>query len=125
MAAEGYISGASEAHIKIYETLMKCAHNKKLLQIYLANHIPLFHENIGKAMCTIDDHEQTNKEHRLIVKALRRKNLKLAEQTLAAHFAWVVSAVLDIDYKTELFQNPIRFTQLASSSCQGNGSINF
>jgi hypothetical protein len=53
MAAEGYISGASEADIKFYETLMKCAHNEKLLQIYIASHIPLFHENMEKAMCTI------------------------------------------------------------------------
>jgi DNA-binding GntR family transcriptional regulator len=97
MAAEGYISGACEADIKFHETLMKCANNEKLLQIYFASHIPLFHEKMGKAMCTIDDHEQTDKEHRLIVKALKTKNLKLAEQTLVAHFARGVSAVLDID----------------------------
>jgi DNA-binding GntR family transcriptional regulator len=97
MAAEGYVSGACEADIKFHETLMKCAHNDKLLQIYTTSHIPLFHEKMGKAMCTIDDHEQTDKEHRLIVKALKTKNLKLAEQTLTAHFARGVSAVLDID----------------------------
>lgn len=97
MAAEGYTSGASEADIKFHETLMKCAHNNKLLQIYITSHIPLFHEKLGKAMGTIDDHEQTDKEHRLIVKALKSKNLKLAEQTLVAHFARGVSAVLDID----------------------------
>jgi DNA-binding GntR family transcriptional regulator len=97
MAAEGYTSGACEADIKFHETLMKCAHNDKLLQLYITSHIPLFHEKIGKAMGTIDDHEQTDKEHRLIVKALKTKNLKLAEQTLIAHFARGVSAVLDID----------------------------
>ena len=97
MAAEGYTSGASEADIKFHETLMKCAHNDKLLQLYITSHIPLFHEKLGKAMGTIDDHEQTDKEHRQIVKALKTKNLKLAEQTLMAHFARGVSAVLDID----------------------------
>ena len=97
MAAEGYTSGACEADIKFHETLMKCAHNNKLLQIYITSHIPLFHEKMGKAMGTIDDHEQTDKEHRLIVKALKTKNLKLAEQTLIAHFARGVSAVLDLD----------------------------
>jgi DNA-binding GntR family transcriptional regulator len=96
MAAEGYTSGACEADIKFHETLMKCAHNDKLLQLYNTSHIPLFHEKMGKAMCTIDDHEQTDKEHRLIVKALKTKNLKLAEQTLTAHFARGVSAVLDM-----------------------------
>jgi DNA-binding GntR family transcriptional regulator len=97
MAAEGYTSGASEADIKFHETLMKCAHNDKLLQLYITSHIPLFHEKLGKAMGTIDDHEQTDKEHRQIVKALKTKNVKLAEQTLMAHFARGVSAVLDID----------------------------
>jgi DNA-binding GntR family transcriptional regulator len=97
MADEGYISGACEADIKFHETLMKCANNDKLLQLYITSHIPLFHEKIGKAMGTIDDHEQTDKEHRQIVKALKTKNLKLAEQTLIAHFARGVSAVLDID----------------------------
>jgi DNA-binding GntR family transcriptional regulator len=96
MAAEGYTSGACEADIKFHETLMKCAHNDKLLQLYTTSHIPLFHEKMGKAMCTIDDHEQTDKEHRLIVKALKTKDLKLAEQTLIAHFARGVAAVLDI-----------------------------
>jgi DNA-binding FadR family transcriptional regulator len=89
MAAEGYTSGACEADIKFHETLMKCAHNEKLLQLYITSHIPLFHEKMGKAMGTIDDHEQTDKEHRQIVKALKTKNLKLAEQTLTAHFARV------------------------------------
>jgi DNA-binding GntR family transcriptional regulator len=97
MAAEGYTSGACEADIKFHETLMKCAHNNKLLQIYITSHIPLFHEKVGKAMCTIDDHEQTDKEHRQIVKALKTKNLKLAEQTLLAHFARGVSAILETD----------------------------
>ncbi len=73
MAAEGYTSGACEADIKFHETLMECAHNNKLLQIYMTSHIPLFHEKMGKAMGTIDDHEQTDKEHRLIVKALKTK----------------------------------------------------
>jgi DNA-binding GntR family transcriptional regulator len=97
MAKQGYFSGACEADMKFHETLMRCADNEKLLQIYIASHIPLFHEKIGKALCTLDDYEQTDKEHRLIVKALKEKDLKLAEQTLCAHFARGVSAVLDID----------------------------
>jgi DNA-binding GntR family transcriptional regulator len=97
MTAEGYMSGACEADIKFHEMLIKCANNDKLLQIYITSHIPLFHEKMGKAMCTMDDHEQTDKEHRLIVMALKTKNLELAEQTLIAHFARGVSAVLDMD----------------------------
>ncbi len=97
MASQGYFSGACEADMKFHETLIKCADNEKLLHLYIASHIPLFHEKIGKALCTLDDYEQTDKEHRLIVKALKTKNLKLAEQTLCAHFARGVSAVLNIE----------------------------
>jgi DNA-binding GntR family transcriptional regulator len=94
MASEGYLSGACEADIKFHETLMKCAHNEKLFHLYTSSHIPLFHEKVGKALCTMDDHEQTDKEHRMIVKALKTKNLKLAEQTLLAHFERGVSAII-------------------------------
>ncbi len=97
MASQGYVSGTCEADIKFHETLMKSAHNEKLLHIYISGHIPLFHEKIGKALCTIDDHEQTDKEHRLIVKALKARDLKLAEETLSAHFERGVAAVLDIE----------------------------
>jgi DNA-binding GntR family transcriptional regulator len=96
MAKQGYRSGACEADIKFHETLMKFAGNEKLFQIYTASHIPLFHEKVGKALSTLDDYEQTDKEHRQIVTALKNKNLKLAEQTLKDHFARGVSAVLDI-----------------------------
>ncbi len=97
MADQGYFSGACEADMKFHETLIRCAQNEKLLQMYIASHIPLFHEKIGKALSTLDDHKQTDKEHRLIVKALKGKNLKLAEQSLVAHFSRGVSAVLDSD----------------------------
>lgn len=97
MVNQGYYSGACEADVKFHETLMKCAGNDKLMHIYVASHIPLFHEKVGKALCTLNDYEQTDKEHRLIVKALKSKNLKLAEQTLTDHFARGVSAVLDIN----------------------------
>jgi DNA-binding GntR family transcriptional regulator len=50
MAAEGYTSGACEADIKFHETLIRCAHNAKLLQLYITSHIPLFHEKLGKAL---------------------------------------------------------------------------
>jgi DNA-binding GntR family transcriptional regulator len=93
MANQGYLSGACEADMKFHETLIKCAGNEKLMQIYIASHIPLFHQKVGRALCTLDDYEHTDKEHRQIVRALKNKNLKLAEQTLTAHFARGVSAV--------------------------------
>jgi DNA-binding GntR family transcriptional regulator len=97
MTNQGYLNGACEADIKFHEKLIQCAQNDKLLHIYLASHIPLFHEKIGKALCTLNDYGQTDKEHRLIVQALKDRDLELAEKTLVAHFARGVSAVLDLD----------------------------
>ena len=99
MTSQGYISGTCEADIKFHETLIKCAHNEKLLHIYTSSHIPLFHEKIGKALRALDDYEQTDKEHRLIVKALKTRDLELAEETLRAHFDRGLSAVLELDFR--------------------------
>jgi len=96
MVKQGYYNGACEADIKFHETLIKCAQNDKLTLLYLSSHIPLFHEKLGKALTEIDDYDQTDKEHRQIVKALKSKNLKLAEQTMVAHFERGLSAVLNL-----------------------------
>lgn len=96
MVKQGYYNGACEADIKFHESLVKCAHNDKLNILYLASHIPLFHEKLGKALTEFGDYEQTDKEHRQIVKALKTKNLKLAEQTMMAHFERGVSVVLSL-----------------------------
>jgi len=96
MAKQGYINGACEADLKFHETLIKCAQNDKLTLLYLASHIPLFQEKLVKALTELNDYALTNKEHRQIVKALKEKNLKLAEQTMLAHFERGISAVLSL-----------------------------
>jgi len=96
MVKQGYYNGACEADIKFHETLIKCAQNDKLTLLYMSSHIPLFHEKLGKALTGFDDYELTDTEHRQIVKALKTKNFKLAEQTMLAHFERGVSAVLNL-----------------------------
>ncbi|HTE34417.1 MAG TPA: hypothetical protein VK666_28755, partial [Chryseolinea sp.] len=59
--------------------------------------IPLFHQKLGKTQTALNDYEQTDTEHRQIVKALKAKNLKLAEETLVKHFARGEAVVLDLD----------------------------
>lgn len=86
MLKQGYISGACEADIKFHETLIKSAQNDRLFNIYIASHIPLFHQKLGKSQTSLDDYQQTDTEHRALVAAIKNKNLKLAEDTLKSHF---------------------------------------
>lgn len=87
MVKQGYFSGACEADIKFHETLMKNSGNEKLVEAYNASHIPLFHLKMGRSLLFMDDYDLTDKEHCQIVKALKEKNLKLAEKTMIKHFA--------------------------------------
>jgi len=73
------------------------AENTKLQQVYRSSHIPLFHQKLGKSQQGMDDYEQTDSEHRLIVKALKEKKLLLAEQTLVKHFTRGEAVVLEMD----------------------------
>lgn len=97
MVKEGYFSGACEADIKFHETLIECSGNQKLLEVYQFSHIPLFHQKLGKTQAYLNDYDQTDKEHRQIVKALKAKNFALAEQTLIRHFERGEAYVLDLD----------------------------
>jgi DNA-binding GntR family transcriptional regulator len=97
MVQKGYFNGALEADIKFHETLVEYSDNSKLQQVYRSSHIPLFHQKLGKSQTEINDYEETNTEHRLIIKALKEKNLPLAEQTLVKHFARGESAILEMD----------------------------
>lgn len=97
MAKENYFNGALEADMKFHETLIELAENPMLLQIYTQSHIPLFHQRLGKTQVSYDDYEQTDTEHRQLVKALRDQDLEAAEKTLIQHFTRGESVVLDLD----------------------------
>lgn len=97
MVQKGYFNGALEADMKFHETLVEYSGNTKLQQVYRSSHIPLFHQKLGKTQITVDDYEQTDAEHRQIVKALKEKKLSLAEQTLIKHFARGEAVVLEMD----------------------------
>ncbi|GEO11883.1 GntR family transcriptional regulator [Segetibacter aerophilus] len=96
MVQKGYYNGALEADMKFHETLVEFAENKKLLQVYRSSHIPLFHQKLANSQMGTDDYDLTNAEHRQIVKALKDKNLKLAEQTLIQHFSRGEKVILEI-----------------------------
>ncbi len=96
MIKNGYFNGALEADMKFHETLVEFSGNKKLLQVYRSSHIPLFHQKLAKSQIGIDDHEQTDAEHRQIIKALKEKKLELAEATMIRQFARGEATLLDI-----------------------------
>jgi DNA-binding GntR family transcriptional regulator len=86
MSRQGYLSGAREADMKFHETLIKIAQNEQLSSVYIASHIPLFHANLHNAMGELDDYAKTDADHRQLLKAIKKRDLALAESTLTAHF---------------------------------------
>lgn len=83
MVEKGYLGGACDADMKFHETLIYGACNAKLMELYQYSNIPLFHMKLGKML--MDDYAQTDREHRQIVSALRKQDLKLAQATLVKH----------------------------------------
>ncbi|WP_126248670.1 GntR family transcriptional regulator [Chitinophaga rhizosphaerae] len=83
MVEKGYLGGACDADMKFHETLISGACNAKLMELYQFSNIPLFHMKLGKML--MDDYAQTDREHRQIVNALRKQDLKLAQSTLVKH----------------------------------------
>lgn len=87
MVEQGYYSGAMEADMKFHETLFEIADNERLHHAYHTSHIMLFHLKLGKVHTYLDDFAQTDQEHRKILKHIKEKNLKLAEDALYSHLA--------------------------------------
>jgi DNA-binding GntR family transcriptional regulator len=97
MTTNGYYNGAVEADLKFHETLIDCAENVKLMEVYRSLHIPLFHQKLAESNSDVNDYELTDVEHRQVVKALRDSNLPLAEETLIKHFTRGEAVVLNRD----------------------------
>lgn len=92
-----YFGGACEADVRFHETLIDCAGNKKLKEIYQMSNIPLFHKKLGNTYSYLEDYEQTDQEHRKILEALKDKNLELAEEILVKHLVRGEMIVLDFE----------------------------
>lgn len=97
MVQGGYFGGACEADVKFHETLIDCAGNEKLMDIYHFSNIPLFHQKLGKTQIHMMDYELTDLEHRQIVAALKQKDLKLAEERLIKHLIRGEVAALNLE----------------------------
>ncbi|WP_439585329.1 GntR family transcriptional regulator [Dyadobacter bucti] len=96
MVERGYLGGACEADVKFHETLIECAGNVKLVDLYIASNIPLFHQKLGKTQIHMDDYELTDQEHREIVAGIKARDLKRAEEALTKHLERGEVASLDL-----------------------------
>lgn len=96
MVERGYFGGACEADVKFHETLIECAGNERLVELYQASNIPLFHQKLGKTQTHMDDYELTDQEHREIVAGIKDRDIKRAEEALMKHLIRGEVASLDL-----------------------------
>jgi DNA-binding GntR family transcriptional regulator len=82
-----YFTGAHEADLRFHHLLMAAAGNARLAQLYQRSHIPLFQRRASQMRIHLEDFIQTEKEHRLILKALQKKDKKTGVQCLKNHFS--------------------------------------
>jgi DNA-binding GntR family transcriptional regulator len=83
---KSYFTGAHEADLRFHHLLMAASGNARLAELYVRSHIPLFQRKSAQARVALEDFHQTEKEHRLIVEALRKKDKRLGTQYLKNHF---------------------------------------
>ena len=70
--------------------------NSKLKNLYISSNIPIFHLKLGQSSAHMNDFEQTDKEHRAILKALIDKDLPYVEELLLNHLLRGAIAVAEI-----------------------------
>jgi DNA-binding GntR family transcriptional regulator len=83
---KGYFTGAHEADLRFHHLLMAASGNARLAVLYERAHIPLFQRKAALARTPVEDFIQTEKEHRLIFEALKRRDKKQGIQHLRTHF---------------------------------------
>lgn len=83
---KGYFTGAHEADLRFHQLLIGAAKNARLAQLYHRSHIPLFQRRAAQRNNHLDDFIQTEKEHRRIVEALKKKDKASGIQHLREHF---------------------------------------
>lgn len=86
MMKKGYTTGACEVDLRFHSLIVKASGNSRLASVYQKSNIPLFHMRLGRAMTRMDDMAETEKEHREIAEALKRRDAEKGTQLLRAHF---------------------------------------
>jgi DNA-binding GntR family transcriptional regulator len=94
MVKKGYHTGAWEADRRFHHVLISASGNSRLVRAYEHCHIPLFQIRVGQSREYIDDYEETEREHREIVAALKAGNIDKAVASLRSHLARGANDVL-------------------------------
>lgn len=96
MVSKGYYGGACEADVRFHEKIIEGTGNQRLVSIYKNSNIPLFHMKLGTAMSHMEDYQDTEREHRKIVEALKSDNWKKAYDMLTKHLDRGAKAALEL-----------------------------
>jgi DNA-binding GntR family transcriptional regulator len=83
---KGYLTAAHEADLRFHQLLIGAAGNARLAHLYEKSRIPLFQRKAARARSHPEDFELTEKEHRAILEALRKRDKKRGADQLRAHF---------------------------------------
>jgi DNA-binding GntR family transcriptional regulator len=83
---KGYFTAAHEADLRFHQLLIAASNNRRLVDLYQRSHIPLFQRRAAQARSHVQDFLQTEKEHRLILDALKKKSAKTGVDCLKLHF---------------------------------------
>lgn len=94
---KNYLTSAHEADLRFHKLLIKASGNSRLVQLYRRSHIPLFHRKMTRAQINLEDFLQTEREHRMILDSLQRKDKKGGTELLRAHFRRGESEALSRD----------------------------
>lgn len=83
---KGYFTGAHEADLRFHQLLVTASNNQRLVQLYHRSHIPLFQRRAARVRNHLKDFVQTDKEHRQILEALKRREKEQGVRFLTEHF---------------------------------------
>ena len=83
---KGYLSAAHEADLRFHHVLMAAAGNARLAHLYERSRIPLFHRKVTRAHSHPEDFSLTEREHRAILDALKKRDKERGVVQLRAHF---------------------------------------
>jgi len=83
---KSYFTAALEADLRFHRLLIAAAGNARLTHLYERCNLPLFQRRSFNTRMHLDDYIATEKEHRLILGSLQRRDKKAGIQHLKDHF---------------------------------------